>query len=227
MRSMDDVTTRPAPTDTTDLAAIVLGTDRARERHLGAPERVPAWHEPTPTSGFDARSVAVLGLVVAVFAGIIGWVTTIDDAPPAPTTPKVATRASDAAPGPAAGDVKPAAAAVSGDTALAPGIDLVPGRLTMSRSGSGSGLVELSVRNAGATDLAAGSATALLVVDGDVVGTEPLGALASGASTRLEVSMGWCPSGALPVVAVLDPGSVVRESNERNNSISRRAAFGC
>ena len=229
MYRMDDVMLRQDPRDEADLAAIVLGTERwSRERPVGAPERVPAWMDHSPVRGYDARSVAVLGLVVAVLAGLVGWLTTFDEGsrvtPPAPARSEAS---STGATGPAATVADPAPQPAGPATSLPEGVDLAAGRLTLGASGAGFGLVTLSVRNAGADDLASSGASVLLLVDGAVVGAEQLGPLASGAAARVVVPLGWCPAGEMPVVAVIDPGSLVREANVRNNALSQRASFGC
>src|SRR5205809_118700 len=71
-----------------DLAAIVLA-DPGRRRTL-APESLPL---DTSVRGFDARSVLVLALVIAVMAGVIGWATMGGSAPTRPAPSKTTSRA--------------------------------------------------------------------------------------------------------------------------------------
>ncbi len=236
IRAMDDVARVTAREDS-DLASIVLGaTKSVDDRRLDAPERVPAWLDDAPARGYDARSVAVLALVVGVLAAIIGWSTTIGDSP-VPTARDASRSTPAASPDDALGDAFGAAGSVversarSATTAKAAsaavtGANLAAGRIVATRSGSGAGLVALSVRNTGDAATAAGT-DVLVLADGDVMGTAQLGVVAPGASARVEVPLDWCPSGTVALVAVIDPGSVVREASEFDNSVSRSASFGC
>ena len=216
-----------------DLASIVLGSVRPHGRTTGLPEAVPTWLERHDSSRFDARSVAILALVVAVLAGIVGWATGLDATEPITQSPRAAgtsrsesdrpsTTQRDAAGAPAAGSDAEAAAA----PVLVDGIDLSPGRIVAGRAATGGGLVTVSVRNGGSRPAVAG-AQVLVLMDGDVIGTERLGALEPGASARIELPVGWCPAGAVSLVAVVDAGSALREANERDNSLTRSTAFGC
>ncbi|MCW2921462.1 MAG: hypothetical protein JWL76_1336 [Thermoleophilia bacterium] len=235
---MDDVA-RVTSREDSDLASIVLGTTSAgTRRRLDAPERVPAWIDDMPTRGYDARSVAVLALVVAVLAATVGWATTFGDAStpevaaPSPTAPAASP---DDAFGDAFGSAKSvvergASKATSTSTSAAPavaGANLAAGRLVASQSGSGTGLVTLAVRNTGDETTAADGTDVLVIANGDVLGTGRLVAIAPGASARVEVPLDWCPSGSVSVVAVVDPSSAVREANEFDNSVSRSVSFGC
>jgi hypothetical protein len=222
-----------------DLAAIVLGRTQAAERRFDAPERVPAWVDRAPARGYDARSLAVLALVVAAFAATIGWVTSIGDEPRVPAASsgreEPATKATGTADEPdlvAAFGARGAAAERATESATAapsaaPGPNLVAGRIVASRSGSGAGLVAVSVRNAGDSATPASGTQVLVLADGAVMGTGELGSVAAGASAKVEVPLDWCPAGTVALVAVLDPSSAVREADERDNAISRSASFGC
>jgi hypothetical protein len=211
-----------------DLAAIVLGAASVREqaeRRIDAPEYVPIDHGRHPERGYDLRSAAVLALVVAVLAAIVGWATTIGDAPSIETPKPTAAKTDEAAvvSEPAADTDAEAAAATP-----VPGIDLTVGRIIPARGASGSGLVTVGIGNGGDTAFAArGGGTVLVILDGEVVATEPLPAIEAGSSTRVSVPLTWCPSGTVAMTAVVDPGAVVREANERNNATSRSATFGC
>ncbi len=229
---MDDVAHATSHEDP-DLAAIVLGRTQAGDRRIDAPEQVPAWIDHAPARGYDARSVAVLALVVAVLAAVLGWATNIADRAsepddvPAVTTPNASP---DDAFGDALGSATTAVAASAKRASTTPavrGVDLVPGRIVVSKSGSGSGLVTVAVRNVGSTDLRSANATVLVLLDGEVVGTHAIGSLAAGESTRLEFPIGWCPADASALVALVDAGAAVREADERNNALTQSARFGC
>ena len=73
---------RQDPDSAPDLAAIVLAAP-PRGRNALAPERVPVTSHDggrdTAQRGYDARSVLVLALVVAVLAAVIGWTTSIGE----------------------------------------------------------------------------------------------------------------------------------------------------
>lgn len=227
MYRMDDLATHSNdPTRTADLAAIVLG-DGARLRAEAAPEQVPVAHGSAAAEvdgRYDVRSVLVLALVVAALAAVVGWTTSLGHderiAPIATSTkPSAAPDAVTRRPA-----VTPAARAV-----VAPrGVDLVPGRIVASRSGSGGGIVRVAVANRGreAYEGTVG-AQVLLLVDGQVAGTESLGRLDAGESTTVEFALDSCPSGTPALVAVVDPAARVREADERANSVSRTASFGC
>ncbi len=229
---MDDMA-RMTSREDTDLATIVLGRTQAGERRIDAPERVPAWLETGTERGYDARSVAVLALVVAVLAAVVGWSTSIGDTPP-PSSATVgaspAPASSDAALGDAIGTAATAverSATAAKPAPVATGANLAAGRLVATRSGSGAGLVTVAVRNSGDAPTAASGAEVLVLADGDVMGTGRVGAIAPGASARVEVPLDWCPSGTVALVAVIDPGAVVREASEFDNSVSRSTSFGC
>lgn len=217
-----------------DLASIVLGSADPDRRH-DAPEQVPldhGWREQQP--GFDARSAAVLALVVAVLAGLVGWATTIGMQPDPAARPGASGDATTVA------DVEEPRAAASGtgstasdaESGAAPtaaiGIDLAIGRIVPAKSASGTGIVAVGVGNRGDRAYAGRPASELLViVDGNVVASEPIPAVEAGESTRVSVSLDWCPAGTVPVTAVLDSSAAVREADERNNATSRSATFGC
>lgn len=228
---MDDMA-RVTSREDADLATIVLGRTQAGERRVDAPERVPAWLETGSERGYDARSVAVLALVVAVLAAVVGWSTSIGDTPPSPAGADAASvpAPTDAALGDAIGAAATAverSTAVASPAPVATGANLAAGRLLAARSGSGTGLVTVAVRNDGDAPTAASGTDVLVLADGTVMGAGRLGALAPGASARVEVPLDWCPAGTVALVAVVDPGAVVRESSEFDNSVSRSASFGC
>lgn len=234
---MDDMA-RSTSREDSDLATIVLGRTQAGDRRFDAPERVPAWFDGAPERGYDARSVFVLALVVAILAAVIGWSTTIGDAPPtnagnAGSTTAPASAAA-ATPDAALGDALGAAATAVERSATsarpapaAAGANLAAGRIVATRSGSGAGLVTVSVRNSGDAATTRAGTEVLVLADGDVMGAGRLDALAPGASARVEIPLDWCPSGTVALVAVVDPGAVVREASEFDNSVSRSASFGC
>lgn len=235
---MDERASGPAASrNDVDLAAIVLGhtaDDRQHERRIDAPEFVPVDHGRHPERGYDLRSAAVLALVVAILAAIIGWTTTIGDSPSiAPASRPAASASSDSpddATMPVADQGAEAAVPSTSPAASAPaaGIDLTVGRVIPARDSSGAGLVTVGIGNAGDTALAAREGgTVLVIIDGDVVASEPLPAIGAGASTRVSVPLTWCPSGTVALTAVVDPDAVVREADERNNATSRSATFGC
>jgi hypothetical protein len=220
---MDEPLTRQhRPGDPADLAAIVLGSASGHDRRIEAPERVPVELRDGLPRGFDARSVAVLAIVVAALAAVLGWAFNTGEQPVASPDLPAATSV-DAAAG---ADTKTAAAAAT--TPIIEGVDLVPGRITTERSASGGGLVSVVVRNGGTQDvLDAADATVLLVVDGESAGSQPLVRLDAGAGSRAQFILDSCPSGTVPVIAVVDPSNVVAELDERDNSIGRTASFGC
>lgn len=210
-----------------DLAAIVLastGERRKHERRMDAPEFVPVDHGRHPERGFDLRSAAVLALVVAILAAIVGWATTIGDTKSTPPlTPKVTTK-----PSPAAKVAPDAATAGTAKPAPVAGIDLAVGRVIPSRDSSGNGMVIVGIANAGDQAFTArGGGTVLVIVDGAIAASEPLTAIAAGVSARVAVPLTWCPAGTVSMTAVVDPSAVVREADERNNATSRSATFGC
>lgn len=220
---MDEhVTRHHRPGDPADLAAIVLGSAPHGERRVDGPERVPVELRDGLPRGFDARSVAVLAVVVAALAAILGWAFNTGEQPVASRDLPAAT-AETAAPDTGA---KPDVSTVV--QPVVDGIDLVPGRITTARSASGGGLVSVVVRNGGTQDvLDATGATVLLVVDGESAGSQPLVRLDAGTGSRAEFVLDSCPTGTVPVVAVVDPSNAVAELDERDNSIGRTATFGC
>lgn len=229
---MDDMA-RVTSREDSDLATIVLGRTQAGERRFDAPERVPAWLDSTSERGYDVRSVAVLALVVAVLAAVVGWSTSIGGTPPTSAVDSVSSPAP-ASPDTALGEaLGGAATAVERSTQaakslpVATGPNLAAGRLMATRSGAGTGLVTVAVRNNGDAPTAASGTDVLVLADGDVMGAGRLGAVAPGASASVEVPLGWCPSGTVALVAVVDPGALVREASEFDNSVSRSASFGC
>ncbi|WP_433363544.1 CARDB domain-containing protein [Actinoplanes sp. CA-142083] len=78
--------------------------------------------------------------------------------------------------------------------------------------------VSASVRNAGN---AASAATTLDVrVNGVVVGNAQVSALAAGATTTVTVNAGRFAQGSYPVAATVDPGNIVAEQNNDNNTLT-------
>jgi hypothetical protein len=207
--------------DAADLAAVVLGLERCKDEQQW-PEHVPIDADGRGSQpGFDVRSVAILALVVAMLSGIVGWATTVGSPPD--SLPRVVETDSDAAGlagiGAETGEAVPVAAS---------GIDLSIGRIIPTRAASGTGLVAVGVGNFGDRPYDGRPASImLLLVDGKVVAREPIPAIAPGDSTRITVALDWCPTGSVPVTAVLDATAVVREADERNNASSRSATFGC
>jgi hypothetical protein len=224
---MDDATRSHGGTehaDTVDLASIVLG---APPRRMDAPERVPVdARDRDVQPGFDARSAAVLALVVAVLAALVGWATTIGDPP---SVAGDATRSGRSAS--AAGDTTAGSQGAAEPAAVAPVpelVDLAVGRIVPSVDASGVASVTVGVGNAG--DLAYSiddGATLLVLVDGEVAASDAVPDLAAGASARVTLPLASCPGASAAVTAVLDPGAGVRESDERNNATSRIAPFDC
>jgi hypothetical protein len=222
---------RPA----TDLASIVLGAGASARpadegRRAVAPEAVPL--EPRPgigAGGFDARSVIVLALVVAVLAAVVGWVATGRDDDPSALPSSTGGEKVEA---PAADEGASTVASTVGDEAasqaVAKGVDLAIGRVATGTSGSSGASVVVGVANHGGVDLpATDGATLLVLVDGAIAATAPLPALAAEGATRVDVPLNWCPAGAVPVTVVLDPGAVVRELDERNGAVTRTSTFTC
>lgn len=210
--------------DKTDLASIVLA-DRPKRGAAAAPERAPI--EPL-RAGFDARSVLVLAIVVAVMAGVIGWSTTTigQDQPLAAkrgqpaeqsTTRTAAAKATMVADEPAA-PATPVAAA---------GIDLAPGRLVAARSGSGGGIVRVAIANQGRTALGADGTQLLFLLDGTVVGERTLGFIDGVSSATTELAFDSCPSGRHQLAVVVDPRGLVTEADERDNATTQSVSFGC
>lgn len=226
---MDDATLRTRDAhQPADLASIVLGLDEPARR-LDAPERVPlddGWHGHQP--GFDARSAAVLALVVAVLAALIGWATTVGDQPAA--TSQDVEAAATSVPEAESGSATVAdAVGPSSDAPVAvEAIDLAIGRIVPAVAAGGGAIVAVGIGNAGELAYPArAGATVLLVVDGEVAASEAIPAIEPGESTRVTIALESCPTGTVPVTAVLDPSAGVREADERNNATSRAATFGC
>ncbi len=208
-----------------DLASIVLAHGR-RDRPQGAPEQVPVdVADRSERDGFDARSVIVLALVVAVLASVVGWVAT--GRTPEPTAPAAKPASADVG-----AEAKSGQRVVSDATTPATpairGVDLALGRVASTSTGTGIATLSIGIANRGSRDFAAvDGASVLVIVDGAIGATQQLPAIEAGASTKLDVRLNWCPAGAVPVTVVLDPGAVVREADERNGSISRAVDFGC
>lgn len=60
-----------------------------------------------------------------------------------------------------------------------------------------------------------------LMVDGEVIGSKPIGNLLAGGSTTISYAYTVPeekPTGTLQVIATIDPGNLIRESNEDNNT---------
>jgi hypothetical protein len=201
-----------------DLAAIVLA-DPGRRRSL-APESTPL---DTDVRGFDARSVLVLALVVAVMAGVIGWATMRGPAAP-PATKASATPT----PTPEAQERPASETKVEQPAApIAPrGVDLAPARIVTTSSG-GSGIVRVDIANQGRTALGASGVAVLVLLDGQSIGEDTVGAIDATGSTTTEFNLGYCPSGSHAVAVVIDPRGQVREADERDNARTQTVAFRC
>lgn len=224
---MDDLATRPRPprTERLDIAAIVLGDPPARRRG-GHDRRLGG-----VTSGYEARSVLVLAIVVALLAGVVGWAMHVgrDAAAPASVTqpaPAAGARASaQADPAPVVADPRVEDTA---RPAAAPGVDLGIGRIVASRTATGGGVVRVVVANRGSRPLRAASGAQLLVLlDGQVVAERAVGDMAAGSSLTEEVRLDACPAARHAVVAVIDPRAAVAELDERDNATTRTMTFDC
>jgi hypothetical protein len=221
---MEDSTRR-----TPDLATIVLGDERARrsaERRGRLRGQVASGTG--MRDGYDARSVLVLAVVVAVLATVIGWSTTIarEEDPPAPTKVDVAPRTETVSKDAAASDV--AGPGMGAVVAPPKGVQLQVGRIVASKSGNGGGILRVGVANRGAVDGDEALGTQLLVLmDGEVVGERSLSALDAGASASTEVGLDTCPSGRHTVVAIVDPRGAIAEADDRDNAVSSTVSFGC
>lgn len=190
-------------------------------------------------SGYDARSVLVLALVVAVLAAVVGWTMTLgreDGLPAASSSTTSSTRAESA--GSAAVDASPAvdgstvAAGAQGPAAggepVPAGVDLQPARILASRSATGVGLLRISVANRGSEDGDRAVGTQVLVLlDGVVVGERSLGGVDANGSASTELALDSCPAGGRALVVVVDPRGEVRELDERNNTSSSTVSFDC
>lgn len=219
---MDDPAPHPRGAHSDDLAAIILG-------HAAmAPERVPVEPRMRPERGHDARSVAVLALVVAVIAALGGWLTSFGADPAAPTAPQPTATVER----PASNQAEAAPAAAPATTGAAPaaahGVDLAVGRVVASRTDAGIASVSVGVTNGGSRAYGGrAGAEVLLLLDGEVVASEQVPPLEPGADARVTVSLGWCPARAMAVTAVLDASAAVAETDERNNATTRSLGFGC
>ncbi|MCB0880338.1 MAG: hypothetical protein KDC46_15305 [Thermoleophilia bacterium] len=232
---MEPASLRPRDTsgDPADLASIVLGhayggdDDGGGVRRWHAPEHVPLDTDRGASIALDARSALVLALVVAVIVGGVAWATTTwrsagDTAAPAAAT----TTTGDSSAATVADTTTTAPADAT--PALAPGTDLAIGRIVPARGASGAGIVAVGISNRGSVaSTARQGATVLVLVDGEVAASDAVPAIEPGESTRVTVALDTCPTGTVSITAVVDPGAVVKESDERNNATSRQASFGC
>jgi len=231
--------------DQLDLASIVLADARER-RTRPAAMRLGSYLEDRgtgSTSGYDARSVLVLAIVVAALAMVVGWTATSVRSDPTPTgtvtgsLPKatagaVGSGATSTRDGDGTGTTIGATAgagSVDATPLVMPGPNLVLGRITMARSSNGSPVLRVAVANAGnAAITAAAGAELLMLVDGDVVGTSALGAIAAdGGRAIVDVPLTSCFGGPHAVTAVVDTSAVVREVDERDNASSRSLQIVC
>lgn len=232
---MDELASHRQSAGPDDLASIVLRSARdARPGPVVGPERVPVEWRLRQETGFEARSVLVLALVVALLAALGGWLTSIGDEPLTASASDRTERADAASEEAAesstdhASETATAAPTTDDRPAAVRGIDLAVGRVVAERSSTGSGVVRVGITNAGDQPYAGRiGVSLLLLLDGDVIATEQVPPLEAGASTRMAVQLGWCPAGTLPVTAVLDPGAAVREGDERNNAMTQSASFNC
>jgi hypothetical protein len=200
-----------------DLAAIVLA-DPGRRRSL-APESMPL---DTHARGFDARSVLVLALVVAIMAGVIGWAT-MDGPTPEPAAKPTTSSATDATATTVADEPKAETPVVP----VAPkGVDLAPGTIQATTAG-GSAILRVGIANQGRTALSGSGTDVLVLMDGQQVGSDTIGRIDATGSTTTEFSIGYCPSGSHAVALVIDPRNQVREADERDNARTQTVAFRC
>lgn len=202
-----------------DLAAIVLA-DSGRRRSL-PPESTPL---DTHVRGFDARSVLVLALVVAVMAGVVGWATV--GGPGTPPTKQPSTAAAEPA---TPATEQPATQPRLEEPAvpLAPrGIDLAPARILATTS-AGAGIVRVEIANQGRTALGASGTAVMVLLDGQSIGEDMVGAIDATGSTTTEFNLGACPGGSHAVAVLIDPRDQVREADERDNARTQTVAFGC
>lgn len=211
-----------------DLAQIVLGVS-SRGRKSAAPERVPIDSKSAGGfSGYDLRSVGVLALVVAVLAGLIGWSTTIGDSklPSADNSKPSSVSEADQVASKSVAEPSESKQRSTVQAAFFP--DFQIGRIAANRAANGSGIVTVGVNNVGSkANSAKSTATVQLIVDNEVVGTEPIPVIQPNESSRVAFSLAYCPVGAVNITAIIDANAVVREADERNNATSRVADFGC
>ncbi|HEY0734849.1 MAG TPA: CARDB domain-containing protein [Herpetosiphonaceae bacterium] len=78
--------------------------------------------------------------------------------------------------------------------------------------------LQATVRNGGSAG--SGATTVNFSLNGSVVGSANVGALAAGASTNVSLNIGTRTQGSYSVSSVVDPGNTIVEQNDNNNSFS-------
>lgn len=210
-----------------DLASIVVGDAIARrERDAMAPERTPVRVLETGPTGYDARSVLVLAVVVAVLAAIVGWGMTLGREERVPTAKQPVAAAASVVAAPAS--VVDAASTKLDDAALAApaGIDLAPGAIAFARRADGAAVLRVGVKNVGDAPAESGAGV-LALLDGEVLADGSVAPLEAGAAGVAELRLGSCPTGRHSLVVVIDPQARVRESAEGDNASSRSLIVDC
>lgn len=213
----------------TDLAALVLAEPRRRaavpeQQHVDRGRR-----SSNAATSFEPRSLLVLALVVATMAMVVAWTAGVvrgdGTAPPRPTQLRDGSTAEGGAAAIGSRTHEPATAA---DT-RPDGIDLVPGLITTSASASGGVVVRVAVSNEGLTPLGSGAdAEVALLVDGELVGSEPVDDLdAGGASAVVSFPLDSCAAGRHALAAFVDLTARVREADELDNATTRAVTFRC
>jgi hypothetical protein len=221
---------RPPVRDTPDLAAIVLADAPARRGR-------------TYLRGYDARSVLLLTLVVAVLAAVVAGTMTFGssrsaaDAKLPGGSPIGAVGASGSSS--AAAQANPGAGAEAGrssstaSTAASPvpgGVALAVGRITATPNvGHGSMVIRVAVTNTGTSALLASSGARLLVLlDDQIVGNTGLQSTQGhvGHSTY-SLTVPSCTTGRHVVTAITDPSSRVRDAVGSNGARSTELTLVC
>ncbi len=83
--------------------------------------------------------------------------------------------------------------------------------------------LQATVQNSGSA--ASGATTVNFSVDGTVVGSANVGALAAGASTVVSLNIGTRGTGTYSVASVVDPTNTIIEQNNSNNSFSSSSSL--
>ncbi|MEO6866560.1 MAG: hypothetical protein ABI200_00905 [Gaiellales bacterium] len=215
-----------------DLASIVLAEERPRRSRAGIQRPMKR----AASDGYDARSVLILAIVVALLAAIVGWAMTLtrDEASSLPTP--VSTPSAQIGPKldgslAAGGEAASGGKADSAAPAVAPaprGVQLMPTRITGSRAASGGGILRIAVANRGREVLpSAAGVQVVALVNGTLIGPAPLGAVDASGSASVELYLNSCPTGSAHVVAVVDPSGIQRETSKRDNTRGATVSFGC
>jgi hypothetical protein len=200
-----------------DLAAIVLA-DSGGEFGEG---------RQSFASGYDARGVIALAVVVGVLAVVIGWTAFSVRgeqrvAPAANSAPAV--REEPAVPAALASEQQAA------DQALSPGVQLAPVRVRLVEDNAGGGIrIQGAVRNLGQESLIAGRSEYVVLLDGREIDRGVLTALdGEGGSVKIdEPYYGGCSAGVHSLLLYVDPSARVRESVETDNALTRAVTLRC